>query len=110
LTRYGDSTRGGEIAWKVMPGIPLTGRVVLVLDDILDEGTTLAAVKEKLLAHGASRVLCAVFSEKETGRVKPVQADFIGVHLPNRYVFGFGMDVRGSWRNLPAVYALKDGE
>jgi hypoxanthine phosphoribosyltransferase len=110
LTRYGDSTRGGEIAWKVMPGIPLTGRVVLVLDDILDEGTTLAAVKEKLLAHGASRVLCAVFSEKETGRVKPVKADFIGVHLPNRYVFGFGMDVRGSWRNLPAVYALKDGE
>jgi hypoxanthine phosphoribosyltransferase len=110
VTRYGDSTRGGEIAWKVMPGIPLAGRAVLVLDDILDEGNTLAAVKEKLLAQRASRVFCAVFSEKETGRAKPVKADFIGVHLPNRYVFGFGMDVRGNWRNLPAVYALKDGE
>lgn len=110
LTRYGDATRGGEIAWKAMPGMEVTGRTVLVLDDILDEGSTLAAVREKLLAAGAGRVYCAVFAEKDTGRPKPVMADFIGVTLPNRYVFGFGMDVGGAWRNLPEIYALKEDD
>jgi hypoxanthine phosphoribosyltransferase len=108
VTRYRDQTRGGEIAWKVTPGTAVAGRVVLVLDDILDEGKTLAAVKAKLLAAGASRVYCAVFAEKEIGRAKPVTADFIGVHLPNRYVFGFGMDIGGAWRNLPEIYAIKE--
>jgi hypoxanthine phosphoribosyltransferase len=90
------------------PGPAVTGRVVLVLDDILDEGKTLAAIREKLLAMGASRVLIAVLSEKDTGRAKPVKADFTGVKLPNRYVFGCGMDVKGAWRNLPEIYALKE--
>jgi hypoxanthine phosphoribosyltransferase len=110
LTRYGDSTRGGAIDWKVMPATPAAGRVVLVLDDVLDEGNTLAAIRDRLAASGASRVLCAVLAEKDTGRPKPIRADFTGVRLPNRYVFGFGMDVRGAWRNLPEIYALKDGE
>lgn len=110
LTRYGNATRGGEIEWRVMPATPVAGRVVLVLDDILDEGNTLAAIRDRLAASGASRVLCAVFAEKDTGRPKPIRADFTGVRLPNRYVFGFGMDVRGAWRNLPEIYALKDGE
>ena len=108
VTRYREQTRGGEIAWKVTPGTDVAGRVVLVLDDILDEGQTLAAVKSKLLAAGASRVWCAVFAEKDIGRVKPVAADFVGLHLPNRYVFGFGMDIGGAWRNLPEIYALKE--
>jgi hypoxanthine phosphoribosyltransferase len=110
LTRYGNSTRGGEINWKVMPGIPVAGRTVLVVDDILDEGSTLAAIKDRLAVSGASRILSAVFAEKDTGQPKPAKADFTGVRLPNRYVFGFGMDVRGAWRNLPEIYALKDGE
>jgi len=110
VTRYREETRGGEIAWKVTPGTAVAGRVVLVLDDILDEGRTLAAVKTKLMAAGASRVWCAVFAEKDIGRAKPVKADFVGLHLPNRYVFGFGMDVGGAWRNLPEIYALKNSE
>jgi hypoxanthine phosphoribosyltransferase len=52
-------------------------------------------------------VLSAVFAEKELGRAKPIAADFVGLRLPNRYVFGYGMDVKGAWRNLPAVYAVK---
>jgi hypoxanthine phosphoribosyltransferase len=105
-TRYGAATRGGELAWRC--GIPdsVAGRTVLLIDDILDEGLTIAAIKNKLLEAGAARVLIAVFSDKDLQRQKPVAADFIGVTLPNRYVFGFGMDVRGQWRNLPAVYAL----
>jgi len=107
VTRYGSATQGGEIAWKVTPGTGVAGRVVLVLDDILDEGKTLAAIRDKVLAAGASRVYSVVLAEKDNGKPKPVSADFVGFHVPDRYVFGFGMDVYGVWRNLPGIYALK---
>jgi hypoxanthine phosphoribosyltransferase len=57
---------------------------------------------------GAKSVYAAVFADKDIGHEKPAHADFIGVTVPNRYVFGFGMDAYGLWRNLPAIYALKD--
>ena len=107
VSRYGDVTTGGQLAWIVEPRSEVAGRVVLVVDDILDEGVTLAAIRKRLLAQGASDVLSAVFADKNLGRTKPITADFVGVHLPNRYVFGYGMDVKGAWRNLPAVYAVK---
>jgi hypoxanthine phosphoribosyltransferase len=107
VTRYGAATQGGEISWKVTPGIAVTGRTVLVLDDILDEGKTLAAVRETLLAAGAKEVFSAVVADKDIGRAKPVSADFIGLRVPDRYVFGFGMDAYGAWRNLPEIYALR---
>ena len=106
VTRYGDATRGGEIEWKVPPRTAITGRTVLVLDDILDEGITLAAIRDGLLERGAASVYSAVFADKDIGRSKPLTADFVGVRLPDRYVFGFGMDVHGAWRNLPAIYAI----
>lgn len=106
VTRYRDSTRGGKPEWKVKPRVPVRGRTVLILDDILDEGITLAAIRDGLLADGASEVLCAVFADKDIGCSKPVAPDFVGVRVPNRYVFGYGMDVRGAWRNLPEIYAL----
>jgi hypoxanthine phosphoribosyltransferase len=108
VTRYRDATRGGELLWRVAPGDAVSGRVVLVLDDILDEGHTLAAITEKLRAAGASRVYTAVIAEKDIGRARPVRADFVGVRVPDRYVFGYGMDVSGAWRNLPEIYALKE--
>ncbi len=107
-TRYGDLTSGGAIQWIREPQISVVGRTVLLLDDILDEGITLAAIRTRLLEQGAKAVLIAVMSEKQTGRPKPLKADFTGVLLPNRYVFGCGMDVRGAWRNLPDIYALGD--
>jgi hypoxanthine phosphoribosyltransferase len=107
-TRYGAATTGGEISWRMAPGPAVAGRNILVLDDILDEGRTLAAIRDKLLDMGAGRVFIAVLSEKETGRTKPVTADFTGVMLPNRYVFGCGLDAKGLWRNLPDIYALKE--
>lgn len=109
VTRYGDATRGGELTFRAMPAAQVAGRAVLVVDDILDQGITLAAVREKLLGLGAQRVMTAIFAVKETGREKPISADFFGVTVPDVYVFGFGMDARGYWRNLPAVYALNEG-
>lgn len=108
-TRYRGDTQGRTIDWKVRPQEAVRGRVVLIVDDILDEGWTLAAIRDYLLAEGAAEVRMAVFCEKLLGREKPVRADFVGVTVPDRYVFGFGMDVYGAWRNLPAVYALKAG-
>ncbi|HSW83278.1 MAG TPA: phosphoribosyltransferase family protein, partial [Usitatibacter sp.] len=80
----------------------------LVVDDILDEGITLAAIRKRLLEMGAREVFAAVFADKDIGHDKPVYADFVGVTVPNRYVFGFGMDAYGLWRNLPSIYALKE--
>lgn len=106
-TRYGAATAGGALQWIVAPRLPVAGRTVLVLDDILDEGITLAAIKAKLLEMGAARCLLAVLSEKDTGLAKPVSADFVGLRLPNRFVFGCGMDAGEAWRNLPAIHAVK---
>jgi hypoxanthine phosphoribosyltransferase len=107
LTRYGDATVGGRTEWKMFPAAKIAGRVVLIVDDILDEGHTLAEVRRRVLEAGASGFYSAVFADKAIGRVKPITADFVGVTLPDRYVFGFGMDVKGAWRNLPAIYATK---
>ena len=107
-SRYGKETQGNELVWKVMPSESVKGRVVVVLDDILDEGMTLAAIRDKLLELGAKEVLCAVLADKDTGKKKPLKADFVGLTLPNRFVFGCGMDAYGAWRNLPEIYAMKD--
>lgn len=107
-TRYGPETQGGKISWRSAPWTSVKGRSVLVVDDILDEGVTLAAVKESLRRMGAEEVLTAVFADKLNGKQKPIAADFVGLTVPDRFVFGFGMDAGGAWRNLPAVYAMKD--
>jgi hypoxanthine phosphoribosyltransferase len=107
-TRYQGAVEGKEIHWRTAPTAMVKGRVVLLLDDILDAGVTLAAVRDACLALGAAQVKVAVLAEKDLGQAKPIQADYVGLVVPNRYVFGCGMDVYGWWRNLPAIYALKD--
>lgn len=107
-TRYGPETQGGKISWRMAPWTSVKGRSVLVVDDILDEGITLAAVKESLIRLGADEVRLAVFADKLNGKQKPIAADYVGLTVPDRFVFGFGMDVDGAWRNLPAIYAMKE--
>ncbi|ABE49548.1 MULTISPECIES: hypoxanthine-guanine phosphoribosyltransferase [Methylobacillus] len=107
-TRYHNRTHGdAQLVWKMKPGEEVRGRTVLLLDDILDEGVTLAEIKAQCLALGASKVVVAVLVEKMLGRVKPIRADFVGLEVPDQYVFGCGMDAYGWWRNLPAIYAMQ---
>jgi len=106
-TRYGTTTSGGQVDWKVEPKGNVAGRVVLVLDDILDVGDTMHAIRERLLGLGARAFYCAVLTDKKKIAAKPIRADFVGLSLPDRYVFGCGMDAHGAWRNLPAIYALR---
>ena len=108
VSRYGDKLKGGNFNWKRMPeSEQIQGRHVVVLDDILDEGHTMHAIQQKLLAMGALSCRAAVFANKLIAQEKPTQADYVGLDVPNRYVFGYGMDVAGSWRNLGEIYALK---
>jgi hypoxanthine phosphoribosyltransferase len=107
-SRYGDETTGRELTWRVPPRSNIRGRDVILVDDILDEGITLAAICDLIRAQGAASIVTAVFSDKSIAKPKPITADFVGLSLPNRFVFGFGMDVQGAWRNLPSIHAMKE--
>ncbi|MBB1089011.1 hypoxanthine-guanine phosphoribosyltransferase [Lysobacter sp. SG-8] len=108
-TRYRGATQGADLVWKHRPATPLAGRRVLLADDILDEGHTLAGIIEWCRAEGAADVRVAVLAVKVHDRcVEGIHADYVGVEVPDRYVFGYGMDYHEQGRNLPAIHALKD--
>lgn len=108
-TRYRGATSGGELVWKHRPATPLAGRRVLLVDDILDEGHTLTAVRDWCVEQGASEVRIAALAVKRHDRcVDGICADFFGVDVPDRYVYGYGMDYNEQGRNLPGIYALRD--
>src|SRR5688572_3992097 len=106
-SRYGAETRGARVEWRVTPPESVKGRTVLVLDDILDGGDTMAAIRERMHALGAAQFFCAVLVEKILNRTKPIAADFVGLSIADRFVFGYGMDAKGYWRNLPEIRAMK---
>jgi hypoxanthine phosphoribosyltransferase len=105
-TRYNNATTGGSLNWLVSPGEEVSGRTVLVVDDVLDAGHTLAAVVARLEHLNAKEVITAVLVDKDVVRSVPVRIDEAALRCPNRYLFGHGMDYRGHWRNLAGIYAL----
>ncbi len=107
-TRYRGQTSGSGLAWLHRPATSLRGRRVLLADDILDEGHTMLAVKRWCEDQGADDVRIAVLAVKDHDRcVEGIEADYVGLEVPDRYVFGYGMDYHEQGRNLPAIYALK---
>ncbi|MGM0952887.1 MAG: hypoxanthine-guanine phosphoribosyltransferase [Pseudomonadota bacterium] len=108
-TRYRQETTGGILEWKLRPEADIQDRTVLIVDDILDEGTTLCAIADYCLTHGAKEVLTAVLVDKQHDRkAKPdLKADFTGMYVEDRFLFGYGMDYKGYWRNAPGIYAVK---
>jgi len=109
VSRYRQNTQGGELDWLVQPKTSLAGRHILILDDILDEGHTLQAIVRHCENAGAVSVKTAVLVDKVHDRkaVPDLKADFEGVRVPDRFVFGFGMDYQGYWRNAPGIFAVK---
>jgi hypoxanthine phosphoribosyltransferase len=107
-TRYRNQTSGSELQWLKHHNESLQGRDVLVIDDILDEGITLAAIVEHCKGEGAKRVLSAVIVEKEHDRSNGFICDFVGLKVEDRYVFGYGMDYKGYLRNVPGIFAVAD--
>jgi hypoxanthine phosphoribosyltransferase len=109
-TRYRGATQGAELQWREAPHFDLSGRTVIVVDDIFDAGITLSAVADQCRALGADRVLTAVMLVKDCERDPATpNPDFTtGLCVPDRYVFGCGMDFRSRWRHLRSVYALRN--
>lgn len=106
-TRYQGTRGGSELKWITRPAQALQGRTVLVVDDILDEGLTLAAILAYCREQGARAVYSAVLVEKlHQRKASGLRADFVGVQVEDRYVFGYGMDYHGYWRNLRGIYAV----
>ncbi len=107
-TRYRGSTSGSGLAWLHRPATPMRDRRVLLADDILDEGHTLLAVRRWCEDQGAADVCIAVLAVKVHERcVEGIEADYVGVEVPDRYVIGYGMDYHEQGRNLPGIYALQ---
>ena len=106
-TRYRGDVQGRTLEWIAHPASDFKGRNVLVVDDILDEGVTLAAIIGHCRELGAREIYCAVLVDKRIGRPRVYpRADLTGLEVDDRYVFGCGMDYQGYFRNLPGIYAL----
>ncbi|MCX7120598.1 MAG: hypoxanthine-guanine phosphoribosyltransferase [Gammaproteobacteria bacterium] len=107
-TRYQNKTVGSELTWKATPQCSLKNRTVLIVDDILDGGITLAEIVKYCDAQGARKVLTAVLVDKNNARIEGglAHADFCGLRVDNHYVFGYGMDYKGYLRNAPGIYMI----
>ncbi len=108
-TRYRDKTSGADLEWRAYPAQSLKGRTILVVDDIYDEGATLGAIVDHCREEGVAEIHIAVLVNKEHDRkARPdIVPDYTGLVCEDRYVFGFGMDYKGYWRNAPGIYAVK---
>jgi hypoxanthine phosphoribosyltransferase len=107
-TRYKGEITGGDIEWKVKPSTDLTGRTVLIVDDILDGGVTLAAIIDEINAMGAGKVYSAVLVDKYRKRLPNglQKADFVGLEVDDHYIFGYGMDYNEYLRNAPGIFVV----
>lgn len=109
VSRYGDGLTGKQIHWKKAVPDHLEGRTVLIVDDILDEGQTLAVLIDACKDAGAATIKTAVLVDKQHDRKfdPALKADFTALTIPDRYIFGYGMDYKGYLRNAQGIYAVK---
>lgn len=106
-TRYRGETTGSDLQWQKHPSLNLEGRVVLIIDDIFDEGATLDAIVNYCSDGGAAEVFTAVLTDKQHDRkLTTLRADFVGLKIPDEYVFGYGLDYKGYFRNAAGIYAI----
>jgi hypoxanthine phosphoribosyltransferase len=107
-SRYQGTTSGGELCWKHRPSDAIRGEHVLVVDDIFDEGVTMAAIVHACREDGAASVHSAVLTQKQRTRATDYRPDIVGLTLPDRYVMGYGLDYKSYFRNAPAIFAAAD--
>lgn len=109
-TRYRGAVRGGDLHWLVEPRLDLAGRTIVIVDDILDGGLTLAAIIDYCKQFKAKAVYTAVLVEKQRVREPNVDftPDFVGLKTEDKFLFGFGLDYEEYLRNAPGIYAVTD--
>ena len=109
-TRYRGGLYGAELEYRVPPRLNLENKDVLIIDDIFDEGNTLAAIKGSVESRKARSVKMAALVRKDHDRGLPRDyIDFVGLDVPDVYVFGCGMDAYEEWRHLDEILVLGDG-
>ena len=108
-SRYQQNKGTANLQYIYEPPVEtIINKDILLLDDILDEGITLLNLKSKLIDFGANSVMTAVLFDKNLQKRKPLEADFVGLEVPNKYVFGFGLDFNSRGRNLPHLYSYNE--
>ena len=108
-TRYRGGLYGAELEYRVPPRLDLEGKNVLIVDDIFDDGNTLAAIKGSVEKRKAGSVKMAALVRKVHDRgLSRDYVDFIGLDVPDVYVFGCGMDAYEEWRHLDEILVLEE--
>ena len=109
VSSYGKSTvSDGKLAWLKQPEFPVTGKHILLVEDILDTGFTLWNVRQKLLSQGAESVkICTLLDKPARRKVPQIQADYVGYTVPDAFLVGYGLDYAEKYRNLPYIGVLK---
>jgi hypoxanthine phosphoribosyltransferase len=104
---HGNSQTSGEVVFKEITLPNVAGRDVLILDDILDSGHTLAAVRETLETAKPDSIRVCVLLSKKKQRAREVDTDYVGFEIEDEFVVGYGLDFRGRYRNLPYIGVLR---
>src|SRR5438552_3866963 len=104
---HGKAQTSGEVIFKQVALPDVKDRHILILDDILDSGHTLAAIREKLETAGPRSIRVCVLLSKKKERARHVDADYVGFEIENEFVVGYGLDFRGRYRNLPYIGVLR---
>ncbi|SBS30252.1 Hypoxanthine-guanine phosphoribosyltransferase [Marinomonas aquimarina] len=106
-SRYGMATQGSDLNWTRYPQTDFKGRDVLIVDDIFDQGHTVEAIIKWFEENGANNVYSATVINKLHDRKVEMRPDYIGLDIEDRFLFGYGMDYQGYFRNLQGIYAVK---
>ena len=111
ISSYGSSTRtSGEVRIMKDLDVPIEGRHILVVEDIVDTGLTLSYLLANLHARGATSVKLAALLDKHERRQREVKIDYLGFQIPDEFVVGYGLDFAERYRNLPFIAVLKNPE
>ncbi len=105
LTRFG---REGRVSVAMDVSVPLEGREVLIVLEIVDTGLTLATIQRLMEAHGASSVRTATLLDKAPRRIVDVRVDYRGFEVGDEYLLGYGLDWEGRYRNMRSIWAVMD--
>lgn len=107
VSSYGAGTQSGELVFTKDLRLDVRGRDVLLVDDILDTGKTMARVFKKIVALGPRRIRICVLLDKPSRRIQPVRPHYVGFEIPDVFVVGYGLDFAERYRNLPFIGVLQ---
>lgn len=108
VASYQKMESGGEVKRLIGMNESITGRDVIIVEDIVDTGFTMKAILEELNSHKPKSIKISTLLHKPSALKTPIQLDYVGFEIENKFVIGYGLDYDGQGRNLDAIYVVKD--